>query len=162
MTTSTIDRSAWEHTTSRQRALHALTTTITNDPTALQDAVRRARSETFGSLDSLLHEAHAVWMRTFDARLDAVLEHGGYGDQAAIDTLWAGVSRTLPGLALLLDTYASHPTVVQAHALHARRTRRTVGVDLPSTWATVPAERRRGRRPACSGLRRARALLIAH
>ncbi|KAA1424710.1 hypothetical protein FE697_001960 [Mumia zhuanghuii] len=162
MTTSTIHRSAWEQTTSRQRALQTLTTTIANDPSELQDAVRRARSEEFGPLDSLLHEAHALWMRTFDARLDAVLEHGGYGDQAATDALWTEVGRALPGLATLLDAYATHPTVVQAHALHARRMRRTVDVALPSGWEPPAPVRRSRRRPACSGLRRARALLVAH
>ena len=54
MTTSTIDRSAWEQTTRRHRALHALTDSISQDPIALPAAVRRARSETFGSLDALL------------------------------------------------------------------------------------------------------------
>ncbi|MGH1564193.1 hypothetical protein [Mumia sp. DW29H23] len=156
MTTSTIDRSAWEQTKRRQRALHALTDTLSQDPTALPAAVRRARSETFGSLDALLLDAHAQWVRTFEARLDQVLEQGGYGDQAAVDQLWLDTARTLEGTAVLLDAYADHPALVRAHAQHARRTRQATGVTLPSTWAR-PVPLRRTRR---AGWRcRARALL---
>lgn len=158
MTTSTIDRSAWEQTTHRQRTLRALTTAACQDPNALQDAVRRARSEAYDSLDSLLLDAHALWMRTFDAGLDAVLEQGGYGDQRAIEELWSDTARALAGTAILLDAYAEHPAIVRAHAQHVQRMRRTVGVELPHNWtAPRPVRKPAGRIASLRG--RARALL---
>ncbi|MBW9207839.1 hypothetical protein KV097_18025 [Mumia sp. zg.B17] len=164
MTTSTIDRSAWEQTTRRQRALHALTETISQDPTALPAAVRRARSETFGSLDSLLLAAHAHWVRTFEARLDHLLEQGGYGDQAAVERVWRETAQVLDGTAALLDAYADHEVLARAHADHRRRARSTAGVDLPSRWVGASRPAQRARRPAQrverAGWRcRARALL---
>ena len=136
MPSSTTTRSAWERTTERQRALHVLTASVEDDPTALQDAVRRARTETFGSLETVLLELHAQWVRTFDAHLDALMENGAYGDQEAVDALWARTTRALPGTARVLDAYADHPTLVQAHAQHARRTRRSIAADLPARWTS--------------------------
>lgn len=142
MTTSTTTRSAWERTTRTQRALRDLTSAIEQDPASLHEAVRQARTETFDSLDALLREAHAQWVRTFDARLDALMENGAYGDQEAVDALWTQTSQALPGTARLLDAYADHPVLVVAHAQHARRTRHSMATELPSRWTPAPQPRR--------------------
>lgn len=142
MTTSTMNTTAWERTTRTQRALHALADAITHDPSALQDAVRRAQEEHFDSLDELLGQAHAQWVRTVDARIDVLLEAGAYGDQVAFDEIWAQTGRVLDGIALLLDHHREHPVVARAHAGQARRARVTLAVELPSTFAQPRIERR--------------------
>ncbi|QMW66313.1 hypothetical protein H4N58_19630 [Mumia sp. ZJ1417] len=157
MTSSTTTRSAWERTTQRQRALRTLTSSVEKDPATLQDAVRRARTQTFGSLETLLLEAHAQWVRTFDARLDTLMENGAYGDQEAVDALWTQTATALPGTARVLDAYADHPELVRAHAQHVRRTRRSMATELPSRW-TPPTTVRRGSEQ-CGWRRRAMSLL---
>ncbi len=155
MTTSTMN-SAWQRTTHQQRALHALTTIIEQDPATLPEAVREARARDFDSLDDLLLEAHAEWVRTFNARIDVLLENGAYGDKAAFGEVWTDTARALPGTAMLLDHFADHPAVVRAHAQHLRFAWRVLAVELPSAWAQ-PAARRQ---PECRGWRgRARARL---
>ena len=155
---STNTRSAWERTTRTQRALRDLTSAVEQDPTSLHEAVRRARTETFGTLDMLLREAHAQWVRTFDARLDALMENGAYGDQEAVDALWTETSQALPGTARLLDAYADPPALVLAHAQHAQRTRHSMATELPSRWTTVSLPRHRTNEPG-RWRRRALALL---
>lgn len=140
---STTHLTAWQRTRNEQRALHALTRAIADDPASLADAVRVARTEGFASLDDLLLAAHAEWVRTFDARIDVLLEAGSYGDQVAFDAVWAETARALPGTALLLDHHAEHPAVVRAHAQHVRRAQHVLAVDLPSTWAVAQRPRRR-------------------
>lgn len=139
MTTSTMS-SAWQRTTQHQRSLQALTMTIENDPAMLSAAVREARTQDFDSLDDLLLEAHSQWVRTFNARIDILLENGAYGDKTAFDQVWAETAQALPGTAMLLEHFADHPAVVRAHAQHTRFGRRVLAVELPSTW-TAPARR---------------------
>lgn len=152
MTTSTLNSTAWQRTTATQRALHTLTDSIAQDPDSLPDAVRCALGE-FDSLDDLLLNAHALWVRTFDARIDPLLESGAYGDQAAFEQVWAETADLLEGVARLLDRHADHPAVVRAHAQHVRRGQSMLDVRLPDVWVPAPrAPRRRSRAARVSRL----------
>lgn len=147
MTTSTLNPTAWQRTAASQHALHTLTDAIANDPSALPELVREALGE-FDSLDDLLLMAHAQWMRTFDARIDPLLEAGLHGDQAAFEQVWADTAGLLAGTARLLDVHADHPAVVRAHAQHVRRIQRMLDVRLPDSWAAAQPVRRRR---SCAG-----------
>lgn len=147
MTTSTLSPTAWQRTAASQHALHTLTDTIAADPASLTDAVRDALGE-FDSLDDLLLSAHALWVRTFDARIDPLLESGAHGDDEAFTKVWSETVGLLRGTALLLEHHADHPAVVRAHAQHVRRAQSMLDVRLPDSWvASKPAQRRR----SCTG-----------
>ncbi|KHL18856.1 hypothetical protein CLV56_1383 [Mumia flava] len=158
MTTSTIDRSAWERTTQRQRALRAVTDAA-QDPAATAAAVRRARADAFDSLDDLLLAAYAQWQRTVDAQLDLALEREATVSEA-VRSAWSAAGDALPGTAALLEQHRDHPAVVQAHARHARTTRRRTGASVPTVWRT-PTGSTRPRRSCGLGLRRRVRTLIA-
>lgn len=129
---------AWQQTRRRQHALSALCQAISHDPAAIDGVVRDAAAE-FDSLDDLLVAAHLMWSRSFEARMDLLLESGAYGDQTAFDELWDATAHDLRGVALLLDRFSDHPAVIAAHRTHARRTRHALAVDLPPRWASLHA-----------------------
>ena len=155
MTTSTLNHTAWQQAAADYRALLTLTGAIAADPARLDETVRAALGES-GSLDDLLLQAHALWVRTFDARIDPLLEAGAYGDETAFARVWSDTVRVLPGVAALLERHRDHPAVVRAHAQHVRRIQRLLDVTLPDTWAT--ASRRADRPRSCA--RRARRLRL--
>jgi len=151
MTTSTLNPTAWQQANAAHRALRTLTDAIAVDPTALDDAVRAATTE-LGSLDDVLLQAHALWARTVDARIDPLLESGAHGDEAAFARVWADTIRLLPGVAMLLERHRDHPAVVRAHAQHVRRIQRLLDVTLPDGWAATRGAAQH-RRSCARGLR---------
>lgn len=130
--------SARQQTRQRHQALRALCHHIDQNPSSVDAGIDAALSD-FTSLDDLLAAAHAAWARTFEARMDMLLESGAYGDQVAFDALWDATARDLGGLAVLLDHFRDHPAVTTARGVHARRVRNALAVDLPGAWAPTRA-----------------------
>jgi hypothetical protein len=122
-------------------------------------------------LGGLLGDVWARWQRTFDARLDGVLETADPADlPAEVTRLWRTMSAEFRGSRLLLDAHAGDPTLARAQARHARLLRAATRVELadlqdqpdqsPHTEGEShgPEHRaRRGRlrvRPVCARLHR--------
>lgn len=133
----TVKRStARQQARRRHQVLQDMCRGIAENPSCLLAEVDAALPD-FDSLDDVLVAAHASWARTFEARLDALLESGAYGDQRAFDALWDATARDLVGLVVLLDHFREHPAVAAARGAQARRVRNALAVELPRTWATA-------------------------
>jgi hypothetical protein len=79
----------------------------------------------FGDLGGFLGEVARRWYRTFDARLDELLERG----DRDLPRLVREVDQALPGARLLLDAHESHPALVDLREHHRRSLFAATGVD---------------------------------
>lgn len=120
---------AWERTHRRHRLVHAILDRVSRQGNPLLTRSERAQIDgEFGGLDGFLGEVQAYWYRTFDARLDQLLEDDlELGTQ--VDALWLALSREQPGARRLLDTYADHPVLAAGAEQHRRRLLAATGVD---------------------------------
>jgi hypothetical protein len=98
--------------------------------------------------DGFLQDVQRRWHRTFDARLDGVLESGVADTRAAVVMLWQHLAQTLPQTRVVLDAYAGHPALEPAKARHRRMLLAATGVDS-ATLASVRRTSRERWRPSC-------------
>ena len=83
-----------------------------------------------GGLGGFLRDLQARWRRTFDARLDAVLEDESAELDRAVPRLWAALASELSSTRRILDEYADHPTPAALQARHRRQLLALTGVDI--------------------------------
>lgn len=130
---------AWERTHRRYRLVH----------TALDEVARTGRPEVpgslradldaeFGDFGGFLREIQRRWYRSFDARLDGVLDEGPDDLAAAARQVWQELAGDLAGTLLLLDTYAEHPALVELDEWH----RKVLAEVLGGAEAESPGDRR--------------------
>jgi hypothetical protein len=121
----------------RTRRRHRLVTDVLEDvdrrgPAALASWDEPVKSE-YGDdgVEGLLSDVWARWRRTFEARLDGVLETADPADlPAEVTRLWRAMSAEFPGSRMLLDAHADDPGLARVQARHARLLRAATGVDL--------------------------------
>jgi len=119
----------WEQTRRRFRVVQSVLDTVaeTRRP-ELPPALRAEVAAEFGDLGGLLGEVARRWYRTFDARLDELLERESV-DRAALRGLVNEVDEALPGTRLLLDAHEAHPALADLREHHRRSLLAATGVD---------------------------------
>ncbi|MEV1171600.1 hypothetical protein [Nonomuraea sp. NPDC049784] len=92
----------------------------------------------FGGFGEFLREAQRRWYRTFDARLDALLEDRPPDMRAAVIRLWRALADDMPEVRMLLDAHAGDPALAEFDEHHRRTLRAATGVSLDLTPASAP------------------------
>ncbi|MPZ80868.1 MAG: hypothetical protein GEV28_10900 [Actinophytocola sp.] len=121
---------AWERTHRRYRLVH----------TVLDEVARTGRPEVsvslcadldaeFGDFGGFLREVQRRWYRSFDARLDGVLDEGPADLAAAAREVWQQLADDLAGTRLLLDAHAEHPALLELAEWHRKALVAVVGDD---------------------------------
>lgn len=108
---------AWERTRRRYRLLHTVLDEVARTGRPVVPAGLRTDVDAeFGDFGGFMREVRLRWQRSFDARLDGLLESlPGDGDTgSATRELWRELAEDLPATRLLLDTHATHPVLADA------------------------------------------------
>jgi len=124
---------SWSRVHLRQQLLRAVLADIATTgrpeiPAALTDRI----DAEYGGFAEFLLAAQALWYRTFDARLDVVLETWPSDVRGALIQLEKDVNEALTGARILLDAHHSHPALAEAHRRHHRTLSWATGVSLPN------------------------------
>jgi hypothetical protein len=115
----------------------------------------------FGGLEGFLREVQSRWYRTFDARLDALVECWPDDVHHALHELWREVSIAMPEARALLDAHVDHPALAALHRHHRRQLYAATGVHLDPLLTFRPPEPARRRSPRRSQRRSCALLFLA-
>jgi hypothetical protein len=96
-------------------------------PAALTDRI----DAQYGGFAEFLLAVQVLWYRTFDARLDAVLETWPSDTRGALIQLEKDVDEALTGAKILLDAHHAHPALAEVQRRHHRTLSWATGVSLP-------------------------------
>jgi hypothetical protein len=119
----------WEQTRRRFRLVQTTLDAVAQARRPELPAALRAEVEAeFGDLGGFLGEVARRWYRTFDARLDELLERES-GDRSALRRLVREVDDALPGARLVLDAHEAHPALVDLREHHRRSLLAATGID---------------------------------
>jgi hypothetical protein len=143
---------AWEQTKRRYRVLHAALEEFA-DTAAVSPATRVTIDAVFGDFDEFLLAVQRRWQRSFDARLDLVLEKSSTDTAGALRRLVRELGRDLAETRALLDAYAGHPVLAPGEERHRAAVRAATGADPTELTAEkgCPAQRWWRRTVALSG-----------
>ncbi len=114
----------WEQARRRFRLVQTVLDTVA-ETRELPAGLRAEVEAEFGDLGGFLGEVARRWYRTFDARLDELLERG----DRDLPRLARDVDDALPGARLLLDAHEAHPALVDLREHHRRSLLAATGVD---------------------------------
>ena len=110
---------AWERTHRRYRLVHAVLDEVARTGQPVVPAALRADVDAeFGDFGGFMREVRRRWQRSFDARLDGLLESPPEHRVAAARALWRELAADLPETRLMLDTYAAHPALAEPAERH--------------------------------------------
>lgn len=136
---------AWDRVHRRHRLVQTVLRDAGRGRTGARAVERhRARIEReYGDLGPFLADLQRRWNTRLAARLDVLLE-----DQTALQgpkvvRVWEDVRRDEPGLAAILDAYASHPALAEGRRTYDRLLRRATGLSTEELRQT--SARRRAR-----------------
>jgi hypothetical protein len=123
---------SWSRTHLRQQLIRAVLADIAATgrpeiPTALTGRI----DAEYGGFAEFLLAVQALWYRTFEARLDAVLEARPPDIRGALIQLEKDVDEALTGARILLDAHHAHPVLADLHRRHHRMLSWATGVSLP-------------------------------
>jgi len=128
---------AWEQTNRRYDVLHAVLEEYA-DTAAVSPASLVTIDVVFGGFGEFLLAVQRRWQRSFDARLDMVLEESPADLAGALRGLTRELGRDLAETRALLDAYAGHPVLAAGQERHRAAVRAATGIDQPE----VAADRR--------------------
>lgn len=127
---------AWE----RVRRRHALVVEVLDsvadahgtDPATAVTRWRDRIDAEYGDDDlaGFLRDVQRRWQRTFEARLDAVLEQEGSPSAEAVAQVWRSLREAQPATRLVLDAHAGHPAVAPDRTRQRATLLAATGVDL--------------------------------
>jgi len=118
---------AWERTHRRYELTHAVLADVTRTGRpGLPDGLLGEIEKLYGDLDTFLSDLRRRWYLTFDARLDALLEHPPPDLARAVADLRRDLDREQPAYRLLFEAYPAG-TAVDDH--HRTTLRAATGVD---------------------------------
>lgn len=124
---------AWERTHRRYELTHAVLADVTRTGRADIPAGLLGEIDTlYGDLDTFVADLRRRWYLTFDARLDALLEHSPPDMARAVADLRRDLDREQPAFRLLFEAYPAD-TAVDDH--HRATLRAATGVDQPTAHA---------------------------
>ncbi|MEU5879477.1 hypothetical protein [Spirillospora sp. NPDC047279] len=93
----------------------------------------------FGGFGEFLRDVQARWYRTFEARIDPLLESGAPDMRAALDAVWHELAGDMPGARLLLDAHVAHPALAELHDRRRRLLHLATGLHWDPAAATPAA-----------------------
>jgi hypothetical protein len=121
---------SWGTTRRRFRLMHTVLDEVarTGRP-VVPEGMRADVDAEFGDFGGFLREVQRRWQRSFDARLDGLLEAPPDDLVAAGRELWRELAADLPETRLLLDTYAAHPALAEGAQRHRTALVAVLGTD---------------------------------
>ena len=124
---------AWERTHRRYELARAVLADVarTGRPD-IQAGLLGEIDTLYGDLDTFLSDLRRRWYLTFDARLDALLEHPPPDMARAVADLRRDLDREQPAFRLLFE---AHPARVAVDDHHSATLRAATGVDQPVAHA---------------------------
>lgn len=134
---------SWNRAHRRHHLVHAVLAAVSDTGTPEVPAELRAEVDAeFGSFDGFLREVQIRWYRTFDARLDALIEAWPDDIHDALHELWQETTRLMPAARALLDEHVDHPALAVLHRHHRRQLYAATGVHLDPLLTSRPPQPR--------------------
>jgi hypothetical protein len=123
---------SWSRTHVRQQLIRAALADIADTGRPELPAALTARIDAeYGGFAEFLLAVQVLWYRTFDARLDAVLETWPSDTRGALIQLEKDVDEALTGARILLDAHHAHPVLADVRRRHHRTLSWATGVSVP-------------------------------
>jgi hypothetical protein len=139
---------SWNRAHHRHQLVHAVLAAISDTGRPeIPPGLRPEVDAEFGGFEEFLREVQIRWYRTFDARLDALIESWPDNIYEALDDLWQDVSRLMPAARSLLDAHVDHQALASLHRRHRRQLYAATGVHLDPLLTSRPPERERPSSP---------------
>ena len=123
---------AWDRVRRRHQLAAAVLKDVGREGPSVTAAWRGRIDAEYGDddLSGFLRDVQAGWNRTFDARLDVVMELGADDLPEAVAEVERLVAEARPAAGLLLRAYADHPALAAGDERHRRMVLAATGVDL--------------------------------
>lgn len=141
---------SWDRMHRRHELVHAVLAAVAASGQPVVPGALRAEVEAeFGGEAGLLQEVQLRWYRSFDARLDALLEERPPDMIAALTGLWLDLGAAMPAARFLLDARADHPVLAELDERHRHTLRAATGVEVDLRLLSTPPAPTRGRSRRC-------------
>ncbi|MFD1935621.1 hypothetical protein ACFSKW_29540 [Nonomuraea mangrovi] len=133
---------SWDRVRRRHQLVHAVLDDIaaTGKPEVPSGLAGEVVAE-FGGFAEFLCDVQRRWYRSFDARLDALLEESSKDMRDAVVRTWHELAAAMPSARFLLDEHDGHPALAELDEHHRRVLHAATGVDLDLVRSARPSVR---------------------